>query len=607
MSGSAPLAIMISSRKFVGICGLIAVGLFFYGLQHPLPLWLLAGEIFATILGLFLFTSFRIQLNKNALTYGMAMVTVSTFFSIWWPRGMNTRFERDGFSALTDVLQRNFFTWHGLDEIIHADTMLFILGLTFFVAIIAQTRLLESITFYLLKKNRGRILPTVLAITAGVAVASGVLDGVSMIGLTIRTLVIILLLASAPTASIRYAVMVSTVVTTVCGMYLAYGEPPNLIMKANLVSADGQTILNDAYFLRYCLPCAVASFLVIAWNLRKRLGSIQIDMSALDVLDSRASTVRFLQASRHGEVPTPTELIEDHAHELDGRAEQILESIGHGSALGIALVKAEVPAPVRQRLLGKFISEDLAESLDRHYLFAAMGKKAEALQAEAPIDEVIEKLSHQQARAQGFGIAGILVFITLLFTHAVNHHVPLCIASFAGFGVALLGIIKIPKMRTLALHEARVEYAEYYFLFPLFLGISLLTHSGFFDALKHLVDQGIQQAGAAPMALAQFSGCTVLSAILDNNVVADFGSRALLHLDVGLIHLFALAQIAGYAIGGCWTHIGSAQSVVAYSFIKRDIDAHYTPLQWIKEMTPVLLQISVLLGLIILMEALLLS
>ena len=38
----------------------------------------------------------------------------------------------------------------GLDELIHADTMLFILGLTFFVSVIAQTRMLEGVTFFLL-------------------------------------------------------------------------------------------------------------------------------------------------------------------------------------------------------------------------------------------------------------------------------------------------------------------------------------------------------------------------------------------------------------------------------------------------------------------------
>ena len=79
-----------------------------------------------------------------------------------------------------------------------------------------------------------------------------------MIGLTIRTLVIIMLLAAAPTAAIRYAVMVCTAVTTVCGIWLAYGEPPNLIMKANL-----DPYIDNAFFLRYCAPIAIASYLVV--------------------------------------------------------------------------------------------------------------------------------------------------------------------------------------------------------------------------------------------------------------------------------------------------------------------------------------------------------
>ena len=48
------------------------------------------------------------------------------------------------------------------------------------------------------------------------------------------------------------------------------------------------------------------------------------------------------------------------------------------------------------------------------------------------------------------------------------------------------------------------------------------------------------------------------------------------------VAIFAMAQIAGYALGGCWTHIGSAQSVVAYAFIQRDIDDRYTPIGWIR-------------------------
>ena len=96
-----------------------------------------------------------------------------------------------------------------------------------------------------------RYFPTALSVTAVVAFASGILDGVSMIGLTIRTLVIIMFLAAAPTAAIRYAVMVCTAVTTICGIWLAYGEPPNLIMKANL-----DPYIDNAFFLRYCAPIA---------------------------------------------------------------------------------------------------------------------------------------------------------------------------------------------------------------------------------------------------------------------------------------------------------------------------------------------------------------
>ncbi|MBK9429046.1 MAG: hypothetical protein IPN65_00805 [Elusimicrobia bacterium] len=94
--------------------------------------------------------------------------------------------------------------------------------------------------------------------------------------------------------------------------------------------------------------------------------------------------------------------------------------------------------------------------------------------------------------------------------------------------------------------------------------------------------------------------------MLDNNVVADFAGRALLGLKVELIHLFAMAQIAGYALGGCWTHIGSAQSVVAYAFIQKEVNPRFTPFQWIKEMTPVILEIAVWMTIVVYGEGLLL-
>jgi hypothetical protein len=88
-----------------------------------------------------------------------------------------------------------------------------------------------------------------------------------------------------------------------------------------------------------------------------------------------------------------------------------------------------------------------------------------------------------------------------------------------------------------------------------------------------------------------------------NNIVADFASRALADFDARILQLFAMAQIAGYALGGCWTHIGSAQSVVAYSFIQRDVDAGYTPVQWIAQMTPVILEMFAMITVVIAIES----
>jgi hypothetical protein len=191
----------------------------------------------------------------------------------------------------------------------------------------------------------------------------------------------------------------------------------------------------------------------------------------------------------------------------------------------------------------------------------------------------------------------------MLVVHGIDEDVPLFLASVAGFVAALPAIWRIPKMRGLALREARLEYAEYYFLFPLFVSITLLTSAGFFDAMQGLIRTGIETMGQAHVAFAQFLGSTFLSAILDNNIVADFASRGLHGLDVNVLKFFAMAQIAGYALGGCWTHIGCAQSVVAYAFIQRDVDAHYTPVQWIKEMTPVIIRILGLMAVLIYAES----
>ncbi len=77
-------------------------------------------------------------------------------------------------------------------------------------------------------------------------------------------------------------------------------------------------------------------------------------------------------------------------------------------------------------------------------------------------------------------------------------------------------------------------------------------------------------------------------------------------LDPHLIHFFSVAQIAGYALGGCWTHIGCAQSVVAYAFLLKDVDSTFTPMQWIRAMTGILLSLFVMLTVAIYLRALML-
>jgi hypothetical protein len=141
---------MLSGRNFMLGCAIVAAMLLLLGRIASLPMWLLAAEVLATILGLFLFGSFKYQIHKNALTYGMLLVIVATFCGLQSSK-WHIEIAQQGWWKWT---QHHLLSFHGLDDLVHADTMLFILGLTFFVSVIAQTRLLEGLTFSLLRRNR---------------------------------------------------------------------------------------------------------------------------------------------------------------------------------------------------------------------------------------------------------------------------------------------------------------------------------------------------------------------------------------------------------------------------------------------------------------------
>lgn len=527
----------------------------------------------------------------------MLLPNLALYFNHWWPGSqVRAALPADGVFAWWPVAQHWLFTWHGLDELMHADTMLFLLGLTFLGAGVVQSRLLEAVALGLLRFFNGRVVPTVIAVTLIFSTASGILDGVSLIFLLSQTLAILLFLVKADNADRRYAVIVATVVTTVCGMWLAYGEPPNLIMKANVVSPTGEQLLDDAFFLRWCLPLAVASFLVVAANLALRLRGLRVRDEDIDVLEAHAATFRFLQAERHGEVYMAFEVVEDHLHELGEAAAPLMRSLGEGHSLGEAMVALGVAQPLRVKLLGILTHEEVAPVLDEHFVRQAEAGRAPLA---AEVADLIEREEARRRRVQRQAILSLVLFAGLLLAHALDHRVPLAAGPFAGAGLLFLSLRQHGRTAELAWRKAWHEFGDFVFLVPLFISVTLITHTGFFEILQTLLVQAIQSYGPTPVALAQLYGCTVLSAMLDNNVVADFASRALLDLDVTLTRLFAMAQIAGYALGGCWTHIGSAQSVVAYSFIRRDIDPDYQPLQWIRDITGLVLQLLLVLSLLV--------
>lgn len=597
MSHESPEEIIhISPSKYIAGCAVLALIILFIGQWWIFPSWMLAMEVFATILVLFVFGSIRYRLDKNAVTYGAVLVVIATSWWPWWNQSqLRISIEEESMSALFHFIYHHFLTLKGLEHLVHADTMLFILGLTFFVAVIAQTRLLESVSFAVLDKMKGSVVPTIGILTAIVSFSSGILDGVSMIGLMIRTLVIILFLAKSEDEAVLFSVMISTIVTTVCGMWLAYGEPPNLIMKTNL-----HPHLDNSFFLRFCAPVAVGSYFIVFWNIRRKLKGRRVNLHQLDIMDHHTADVRYLQATRHGKVLTPIEFAEEHTKELGYHILPVLERLHKGEPLGRALVEAEVPAPLRKELLEKFVSKELAEPLDEHYSIPEHEREPES--SKRKIAEALEEVRVNRVRSQMVGGLAFVPFIGFLVWHAINHEVPLFWASFAGFAVGFLGIMKNRKMRDLALREAKHEYNEYLFLFPLFLSIALLQKSGFFAVLSSALHAGVEKLGYANVAYLQFTGATFLSALLDNNVVADFASRALHGLEIGILHLFSMAQIAGYATGGCWTHIGSAQSVVAYSFIRNEISSNFTPFQWMKTMTPIIIEIFILMTAVVYLE-----
>ena len=91
-----------------------------------------------------------------------------------------------------------------------------------------------------------------------------------------------------------------------------------------------------------------------------------------------------------------------HEH-LNGKAPDIVRRLQQGTSLGRALVDAGVPWETRELLLGHYVTEELAPSLDRHYMLDATGDDEGAMLAEQWVDDTLAASAQARRRAQVVG------------------------------------------------------------------------------------------------------------------------------------------------------------------------------------------------------------
>jgi Na+/H+ antiporter NhaD/arsenite permease-like protein len=583
MTTTQPLS---PASRYILVCVGITflIGVLPVGLMSPL---LLGAEFFTVILALFFFSSSTCRIDSNIVSYGALPVLLATFFRFWWPTSeLSQQVTERGQSALIEAIVDTLFSLERMESLVHADTMLFILGLTFFVNVIVQSRLLEAISLRLLILFKGAVFPTALMIAGLVAILSGILGGVSMSGLLIRVWVIILVMAKLDNEKITFMVVSSGIITTVCGIWLAYGEPPNLIMKSNLG-------LSDSFFLIYATPLAIASFFVAAFFIYRCTALSVIPLSELDILEWHMADIRFLQAKR-GEQMEAEDFMDQFHDQLMEKQEQVTTLYHQGHHPISAMTLAGVDDVVIRAFIRGYLNESFVGPVLFYYHCRHNDKPSESEAGDLVI-ALFSEIGAERSATQKWGKWAFLPFVVFLVAHAYyrDYLIPLFVSPWAAFFVAFLGIARHAKMVQLSLREAVEECKGYLFLFPLFLSVALLSMVRFFDPIQTAIAEGTEVWGPGTLAVVQFAASGALSALLDNNVVADFFSRAIVGLPERF--LFAAAQIAGYAVGGSLTHIGSAQSIVVFSFIRRYLNPNFTPWDWVRTVWRVIAVLSVVL------------
>lgn len=545
-----------------------------WGIYTPLPNATMPVLVSALIVGLFVLEH---RFSKTEIALAGSLPVVSAYLVASW-RGASAK----PFATWLYAESWRGLSWHRLEHLVHLDTLLFIFGLSAFAAVFTQARALESAALRLMRRGDGvhSVYGFVAVMFVAVALISGILDGVSMIGLLMATLLIIFRAARCSIADQRRVLVLATFVTTFCGAWLAFGEPPNLIMRAGVTSPQGNALLTDRFFLGYCAPLAFMALALILWQLRRVDGAVT--WSSLDVLTRNQGTVLFLQAATHGTMLDEDKVAAEH---LEGTLlQKVLTRLRNGQPLGAALAEAEVSREKQVEILAAFTgTDDRGEALATHYDPNETEEGRQA--ADRKFYLLIRPPAMQRLGSRAWALGGFVAFIGLLVAHTLNHHVPVWTAPLVGALVGYVGLVKGP-MRQLVRRQALHEMEGYLFLPPLFLSISLLGDTGFFERLQPTFRELVAEHGSFLPAAVQLFVTTVLSAVLDNNVVAAAGAKFLQGLPLQDTHLFSMAQIMGYALGGCLTVIGSAQSILAYGFIRAHVDPEYTAKMWLRDVAP---------------------
>ena len=91
-----------------------------------------------------------------------------------------------------------------------------------------------------------------------------------------------------------------------------------------------------------------------------------------------------------------------------------MERLRSGESLGFALIRRTSRKRPAAILLAHYVTEELADGIDNHYVLDNAGMYEEALRAELAVDEVLAAMAQLRRRAQKIGGLALVPFAAML-------------------------------------------------------------------------------------------------------------------------------------------------------------------------------------------------